>query len=126
MIDDRDRVKPSEPEAERAAVNPPEPEAEPAAVAQDEPRTISPDEAKQIAAAAYVRGQAAAHAAAKRLEPERSTPAGEPDPKRNQGSVVALVVGVAVVLVVLAGFGVLMWRLSKSESGIKTYLLEHL
>jgi len=102
-------------------------------------RTLSPDEAKELAAKAYARGQAAANEKHKQQAPvasaapvapaapaESSTPAGEPDPRRNQGSVVAFVAIGVVVLIVIAGFAILMWRLSKSESGIKTYLLEHL
>jgi hypothetical protein len=93
------------------------------AEAQDAPRAISPDEAQQLVAKAYLRGRQEAKPA---TPPAAAAQSSAPPARANQGSVVAFVAIAVVVLVVIVGFVVLMWRLSKSETGLKTYILEHL
>jgi len=72
---------------------------------------------RKIAAAAFVEAKKKETAAAAATSPAK-------DPRRNQGSVVAVVVIVSALVLLVAGFAVLMWRLGKSESAIKEHLLK--
>jgi hypothetical protein len=72
---------------------------------------------RRLAAEAFIKAKQERAAAAAAASPAPG------DPKRNQGSVVAVAVIVGVFVLMIAGFVILMWRLGKSESAVKEHLL---
>jgi hypothetical protein len=60
---------------------------------------------------------------ASRAAPSPATAAPAKGTKANQGSVIAIVAVAVVFLLVLIGFAVLMWRISKGESALREYVL---